>query len=136
MFARVSTYGIVLAALLMTACSQNETELKSVPEREPVPISFSFTSTQDNQATTRGEFTDTKLRSTGFGVFATVGTSEFPNLMYNQQVTYTYLADDNYLDENGQLTSEAKNGYWSYSPTKYWPVTVNNEGNTVPQNVP
>ena len=126
MFARVSTYGIVLAALLMTACSQNETELKSVPEREPVPISFSFTSTQDNQATTRGEFTDTKLRSTGFGVFATVAGSEIPNLMYNQQVTYTYLADD------------AENGYWSYSPTKYWPIkTVEDNGKlkTVPQTV-
>lgn len=119
----------------MTACSQNETELNTASQ-EPVAISFSFSAlTTENGATTRGEFTDTKLRSTGFGVFATVEGSEIPNLMYNQQVTYTYLADDNYLDENGQLTSEAKNGYWSYSPTKYWPVTVNNEGNTVPQNV-
>ena len=135
MFARVSTYGIAIAALLMTACSQNETELNTASQ-EPVAISFSFSAlTTENGATTRGEFTDTKLRSTGFGVFATVEGSEIPNLMYNQQVTYTYLADDNYLDENGQLTSEAKNGYWSYSPTKYWPVTVNNEGNTVPQNV-
>ena len=58
MFARVSTYGIVLAALLMTACSQNETELKTVPTEKPVAILFSFTSTQDNQATTRSEFTD------------------------------------------------------------------------------
>ena len=121
MFARVSIYGIILAALLMTACSQNETELKSVPEREPVPISFSFTSTQDNQATTRSEFTDTKLRSTGFGVFATVEGSEIPNLMYNQQVTYTYLADDNY-----QIDGQAQNGYWSYSPIKYWPMRDDN----------
>ena len=109
----------------MTACSQNETELKTASQ-EPVAISFSFTSTQDNQATTRGEFTDTKLRSTGFGVFATVAGSEIPNLMYNQQVTYTYLADD------------AENGYWSYSPTKYWPIkTVEDNGKlkTVPQTV-
>lgn len=110
----------------MTACSQNETEMKTVPTEEPVAISFSFTSTQDNQATTRSEFTDTKLRSTGFGVFATVEGSEIPNLMYNQQVTYTYLADD------------AENGYWSYSPTKYWPIkTVEDNGKlkTVPQTV-
>ena len=138
MFARVSTYGIAIAALLMTACSQNETEMKTASQ-EPVAISFSFTSTQDNQATTRGEFTDTKLRSTGFGVFATVEGSEIPNLMYNQQVTYTYLADDDYLlDEDGNLTSEAKNGYWSYSPTKYWPIQTvekNGELKTVPQTV-
>ena len=130
MFARVSTYGIVLAALLMTACSQNETELKTASEREPVPISFSFTSTQDNQATTRGEAENAQLRNTGFGVFATVGESAYPNLMYNQQVTYTYLADDNY-----QLDGQAQNGYWSYSPTKYWPMKVNDEGITVPQDV-
>ena len=46
--------------------------------------------------------------------------------MYNQQVTYTYLADD------------AENGYWSYSPTKYWPIqTVEENGDlkTVPQTV-
>ena len=133
MFARVSTYGIVIAALLMTACSQNETEPKTVPTEEPVAISFSFTSTQDNQATTRSEFTDTKLRSTGFGVFATVEGSEIPNLMYNQQVTYTYLADDNY-----QIDGQAQNGYWSYSPTKYWPIQTvekNGELKTVPQTV-
>ena len=115
MFARVSIYGIVLAALLMTACSQNETELKSVPEKEPVPISFSFTSAQDNQATTRGSIEE--LRNTGFGVFATIGesaASRNPDLMYNQQVTYTHLADD------------ANNGYWSYSPIKYWPMRDDN----------
>lgn len=139
MFARVSTYGIVLAALLMTACSQNETELKSVPEKEPVPISFSFTSTQDNQAMTRGDTEDAQLRNTGFGVFATVEGTNYPNLMYNQQVTYIYLADDNYLtDKDGNLTSQAQNGYWSYSPTKYWPmktVEVDGELKDVPQAV-
>lgn len=134
MFARVSTYGIAIAALLMTACSQNETELNTASQ-EPVAISFSFTPAQDNQATTRGEAENAQLRNTGFGVFATVAGSEIPNLMYNQKVTYTYLADDNYLDENGQLTSEAENGYWSYSPVKYWPMTVDGAGNTVPQNV-
>ena len=113
MFARVSIYGIVIAALLMTACSQNETELNTASQ-EPVAISFSFTSTQDNQATTRSEAENAQLRNTGFGVFATVGTSEYPNLMYNQQVTYTYLADD------------TQNGYWSYSPTKYWPMKDDN----------
>jgi hypothetical protein len=118
----------VLAALLMTACSQNETELNTASQ-EPVAISFSFTSTQDNQATTRGDAEDAQLRNTGFGVFATVGTSAFPNLMYNQEVTYTYLADDNYTGD------VAQNGYWSYSPVKFWPMTVNGAGETVPQNV-
>ena len=116
MFARVSTYGIAIAALLMTACSQNETELNTASQ-EPVAISFSFTPAQDNQATTRSEAENAQLRSTGFGVFATVGESPestYPNLMYNQQVTYTYLADD------------TQNGYWSYSPTKYWPMQGDN----------
>ena len=123
MFARVSTYGIVLAALLMTACSQNETEMNTASQ-EPVAISFSFTPAQDNQATTRSGIED--LRNTGFGVFATVGESAYPNLMYNQQVTYTYLADN------------ANNGYWSYSPIKYWPIKteeVDGELKTVPQTV-
>lgn len=130
MYAREKIYGIAMAALLMTACSQNETEVKTVPTEEPVAISFSFSALHtENGATTRGDAEDAKLRDTGFGVFATVGGSTYPNLMYNQQVTYTYLADDNYTGD------VAQNGYWSYSPTKYWPMTVDGAGNTVPQNV-
>ena len=123
MYARIRTYGIMLAALLMTACSQNETE-QQFASLEPVAISFSCPAlTTDNKAATRGEAENAQLRNTGFGVFATVEGSAYPNLMYNQQVTYTYLADD------------AQNGYWSYSPVKYWPMTVDGSGNTVPQTV-
>ena len=121
MFARVSTYGIVLAALLMTACSQNETDLKTVPEKEPVAISFTcttaLTTDLNDEATTRTDTEpgyDEQLRYTGFGVFATVGDSEYPDLMYNQQVVYTYLADD------------FENGFWSYSPVKFWPKVGDN----------
>ena len=130
MYAREKIYGIAIAALLMTACSQNETEPKTVPTEEPVAISFSFSAlTTETGATTRGDAEDAKLRDTGFGVFATVAGSTFPNLMYNQEVTYTYLADDNYTGD------VAQNGYWSYSPVKFWPMTVNGAGETVPQNV-
>lgn len=114
MFARVSIYGIVLAALLMTACSQNETELKSVPEKEPVAITFSVAEPAMTRATNGyAGFIDAdnqQLKYTGFGVFAGQNANNKPDLMYNQKVTYTFLADDD------------KNGYWSYYPIKYWPA--------------
>lgn len=114
MFARVSTYGIVLAALLMTACSQNETELKTVPTEEPVAITFSVTEPATTRATNGyAGFIDKanqQLKHTGFGVFAGQNKDSIPDMMYNQKVTYTFLADDD------------KNGYWSYYPIKYWPI--------------
>ena len=116
MFARVSTYGIVLAALLMTACSQNETELKSVPEKEPVAITFSVTEPATTR-TTNGyagliDKENKQLKQTGFGVFAGQNANNKPDLMYNQKVTFTFVAGHN------------NDGYWSYYPIKYWPVNV------------
>ena len=114
MFARVSTYGIILAALLMTACSQNETELKTAPTEEPVAITFSVTEPATTR-TTNGyagliDKENKQLKQTGFGVFAGQNKDSIPDMMYNQKVTYTFLADDD------------KNGYWSYYPIKYWPA--------------
>ena len=113
MFARVSTYGIVLAALLMTACSQNETELKTASEREPVAITFSVAEPATTRATNGYagliDKANKQLKHTGFGVFAGQNDDNKPDLMYNQKVTYTFLADDD-------------DGYWSYYPIKYWPA--------------
>ena len=114
MFARVSTYGIAIAALLMTACSQNETEPKTVPTEEPVAITFSVTEPATTR-TTNGyagfiDADNQQLKHTGFGVFAGQHADSIPDMMYNQKVTYTFLADDK------------KNGYWSYYPIKYWPA--------------
>ena len=54
-----------------------------------------------------------ELQRGGFGVFASHdGTT--PNLMYNQYVSYTYLGDET-------VSAEPTEGYWSYSPRKYWP---------------
>ena len=114
MYARVSRYGILLAALLMIACSQNETELKTVPTEEPVAITFSVTEPAMTRATNGyAGFIDAdnqQLKYTGFGVFAGQNKDSIPDMMYNQKVTYTFLADDD------------KNGYWSYYPIKYWPA--------------
>ena len=129
MFVRERRYGFIIATLLTVACSQNETEINTVPE-EPVAISFSCTSipTDDEERmapyltrTTEPGYIE-QLRYTGFGVFATTKKAPetlVPDFMYNQQVSYTYLADD------------ADNGYWSYSPLKYWPKQTNNSGETV-----
>ena len=114
MFERKRQYGFIMAALLVVACSQNETDYNTVPE-EPIAISFSIT----EDATTRAAngytgFIDNgnnQLRYVGFGVFAGQNAENKPDIMYNQKVEFIFLADD------------ADNGYWSYSPLKYWPIS-------------
>ncbi len=116
MYVRAKGYGYLVATLLMVACSQDEAENRTAPE-EPVAISFACTSTpataEENWGTSVTRATEPgnieQLRYTGFGVFATKTGSAAPDVMYNQQVSYTYLAD------------KADNGYWSYSPLKFWP---------------
>jgi len=116
MYVRAKGYGYLMATLLMVACSQDEAENRTAPE-EPVAISFACTSTpataEENWGTSVTRATEPgyieQLRYTGFGVFATKTGSAAPDVMYNQQVSYTYLAD------------KADNGYWSYSPLKFWP---------------
>ena len=51
------------------------------------------------------------LHYTGFGVFASQTADSRPDLMYNQEVEFTFVGD---------LENPLK-GYWSYSPVKYWP---------------
>ncbi len=116
MYVRAKTFGYLMATLLIVACSQDEAENRTAPE-EPVAISFACTSTpataEENWGTSVTRTTEPgyieQLRYTGFGVFATKTGSAAPDVMYNQQVSYTYLAD------------KADNGYWSYSPLKFWP---------------
>lgn len=94
---------MAMAALATAGCSQNEITEQS-PDANPA-IGFNvYTGTQ-----TRGtEATNSTLQTDGFGILAyatgnTVwaGSTEAPNFMYNQEVTYS--------------------GGWSYTPVKYWP---------------
>lgn len=115
MLHRKELYGILMvSALLMASCSEvDEAEIYSGSVQ--VPIAFDCTIGDD--ATTRavngytGNITqeNNQLRYTGFGVFACHQAGNTPDLMYNQQVTFTFLSNN------------TGNGYWSYSPLKYWP---------------
>jgi hypothetical protein len=58
-----------------------------------------------------GEMNSEDLCYTGFGVFASLQSDAKPDMMYNQEVTFTFVGD---LDD-------PLRGYWSYQPVKYWP---------------
>ena len=114
-------YGMIMVAamLLMMSCSAEDV-VKETTSEEPIAISFSCNYDEEEENTTRsgyqGVMNIEDLHTTGFGVMASVtaGTEapydNLPSLMYNQKVAFTLVGD---LDP--------KKGYWSYSPTKYWP---------------
>ena len=118
-------YGMMMlgAMLWMTSCT-SEDATKEVAPQEAIAISFgcNYDDEEDiTKNTTRagyeGAMNTEDLYTTGFGAMASVtaGTpptyDNKPNLMYNQEVEYTFVGDmDNSLT-----------GYWSYQPVKYWP---------------
>ena len=107
-------YGILLAALLMAAC-QDEEAVEITVSHDAVPIAFECTlDTEDTRATHgyTGNLTqeNNQLRYAGFGVFMAHDNSSAPDIMYNQQVEYNFLADG------------SGKGFWTYSPLKYWPA--------------
>lgn len=110
-------YGIMItgAVLLMTGCS-TEDVTKEVTPGEAVAISFNCTM-ENNDNMTRavigqnGAMNSEDLHYTGFGVFASQTADSQPDLMYNQEVGYTFVGD----------LEDPLKGYWSYSPVKYWP---------------
>ena len=59
-----------------------------------------------------GAMNSEDLHYTGFGVFASQSADAQPDLMYNQEVEFTFVGD----------LSDPLKGYWSYSPIKYWPA--------------
>lgn len=107
---------IMLAALALASCSQNEITDVS-PDANPV-VGFSvYTGVQTKGLVTNGNASSsnvtTGLQTAGFGVlayytgqesWATNTSSHKPTFMYNQEVTYS--------------------GGWTYSPAKYWPNTA------------
>ena len=115
-------YGMMMGAmLLMMGCSAEDVTKEVAPE-EAIAISFGCNYEDDEEENiTRtgyeGAMNTEDLYTTGFGAMASVtaGTGapydNKPNLMYNQEVEYTFVGDmDNSLT-----------GYWSYQPVKYWP---------------
>lgn len=110
-----------IAALALTACAKFETE--KVVENEPV--AFGVYAGNAASKATYGDITTASLKNSedGFGVFAyyTLNnawtTSDKPNFMYNQKVTYNESADTDIYPAK-----------WEYTPLKYWP---NGQNSTV-----
>lgn len=120
MFAR-KIYGMMMAGamLLMTGCSADDVVMETTSERA-IAISFSCNYNDQEENITRagyeGMMNTEDLCTTGFGVMASVTADKKPTLMYNQQVEFTLVGD----------LGDPKKGYWSYSPTKYWPNSITN----------
>jgi len=115
----------MIGAVLLAGCSQDDVALEVTPE-EPVALNFCITEAETNYtdgstragqtASTRaghtGAMNSEDLYTTGFGIFASVTADKKPNLMFNQEATYTHVGDMENLTD----------GYWTYSPLKYWPA--------------
>ena len=103
--------------MFLTECSHDDVTTEITP-CEPVAISFMPTlapTLAEGEETTRagqpGVMNCEDLRTTGFGVFASLNENQTPDMMFNQEVKFTFVGDmDNSLT-----------GYWSYQPVKYWP---------------
>ena len=112
----------LVCGLLTAGCTQEEWTERLPYEADAVPIAFECEAEGGESDGTYGSYTraangytgsitaeNKQLRYTGFGVFATKKANTAPDLMYNQKVEYVFPA------------SGAGNGYWIYSPLKYWP---------------
>lgn len=110
-------YGILMGFALLAGCTQMDEMVETI-STDAVPIAFeAWEENGQRNGATRAANGQTgpittqnyQLRHAGFGAFAATETGISPNLMYNQNVTFTVLADG------------SDNGYWSYYPLKYWP---------------
>lgn len=144
MFVREKFYGImVMGAVLLAGCSQEDATTE-VTTPTPVAIAFDFSADNNTAgntctATDKGcmavmtragqtdffSTTNDLLHRTGFGLFAGHLNAEKTaaaslDFMYNQEVRYTFLADDD-NDKVDDPVNPYGNGYWSYYPLKYWP---------------
>ncbi len=115
---------MVVAALLMAGCTTDDT-VRETASGEAVAISFGCT--VENDDITRavigqnGAMDSEDLHATGFGVFASQSAGTQPDLMYNQEVAFTFVGDLGPSDP-ADPSSDPLLGYWSYSPLKYWPA--------------
>ena len=121
-------YGMMMlgAMLLMTSCSSEDATQEVAPQEA---IAISFGCTMENDDMTRavigqnGAMNSEDLHYTGFGVFASQSAGTQPDLMYNQEVEFTFVGDmgpSNPADPD----SDPLRGYWSYHPVKYWPASL------------
>ena len=111
-----------LAVLALASCAKVESTVlvpQPTPESRDVALNFGIYVPQ-TKAGAAGAIDNTTLKTTGFGVLAYVKSGVYdgsgtPNFMYNQEVT-------------------CSGGYWTYSPVKYWPNQLDDNGiNGVPQ---
>ena len=128
--------------LLMAGCSTDDV-VKETTSAEGIAISFSCNYDNEEENETRaadqdatgitrtgqqGAMNTEDLYATGFGVMASVTAGNAapydnkPNLMYNQEVKYTFVGDMAQTDPDDPDTRIK--GYWSYYPLKYWPTDL------------
>lgn len=131
MFARAIIYNLmIIGAMLLAGCSHDDVTIEITPS-EPVAISFMPTlspTLAEGEETTRagqpGVMNSEDLRTTGFGVFASLNENKTPDMMYNQEVKFTFVGDIDKPDPDDPLK-----GYWSYQPLKYWPTGLTSTSN-------
>ena len=104
---------ISIAVTVLGACTKIDTSVQRIETNEPLSFGVYVPQTKAGAA---GEMDNTKLQSTGFGVIAyekegAYDGSTKPTFMYNQLVEY----------------SSSK---WTYTPVKYWPNQLNDDGTT------
>ena len=130
MFARAIIYNLmIIGAMLLAGCSHDDVTIEITPS-EPVAISFMPTlspTLAEGEETTRagqpGVMNSEDLRTTGFGVFASLNENKTPDMMFNQEVKFTFVGDIDKPDP------DPLKGYWSYQPLKYWPTGLTSTSN-------
>ena len=131
MNARAIIYNLmIIGAMLLAGCSHDDVTIDITPS-EPVAISFMPTlspTLAEGEETTRagqpGVMNSEDLRTTGFGVFASLNENKTPDMMFNQEVKFTFVGDIDKPDPDDPLK-----GYWSYQPLKYWPTGLTSTSN-------
>ena len=134
MYARIRIYGLWLGVmLLMAACTQEE-RMPDIPA-EAVAITFDCHTALDEGETRAANgatgFTSSEngnLYYMGLGVFAHDEDATDYDFMWNQELEYVFLADITKED------FDLYDGYWTYTPIKYWPYKYDNvEQKNVPK---
>ena len=113
------TYMIfVLGCLLLAGCAREDEAAVETVASGAVPIAFQtiLSPSEEEEYSTRAGYTGNltnenhQLRYTGLGVFMATNGATKPDIMFNQEVDFVFLADG------------SEDGYWTYSPLKYWPA--------------
>ena len=104
---------ISIAVTALAACTKIDTSVQRIETNEPLSFGVYVPQTKAGEA---GEMNNSKLQSTGFGVIAyekegAYDGSTKPTFMYNQHVEYA-------------------SSKWTYTPVKYWPNQLNDDGTT------